>query len=455
VTAPSTVFRASMLDLIIDAVGRRTVPFQLWGFWDFDRRIDHDRLRDATSRLVSRVPPLGCRLVEGFFRAAFEPVPGLDTRDLAARREVADEAEVDAIAGDIVDSFLDVNRGPAMRVHQIDWSGGTRLVLHLHHCLADGRGTVRVMDELAGCYRHPDPRDDPRPPAPFDHGRGIGQILGGLGPASWLRMPAVLFREQIMRSFRMRRLGSFAHLGAGPTGESRGTSGAARHGTIRLDRAALARVRERCESLGATVNDYLMSGAIAAIAAWRRRLGTPERALVPMVFASDLRERYRPDAAPFANLSAVHSFWVPAREVGSLEETLLGVKRRIDGMKRRGLGLDGVLAASLASVLPARLGMALMGPAIRMMARTIRVMNGMTNIGILPDAVGSFGDGLEARACSILAPVFTAATTLFTVTTYRGALTLHMGYDRNGMSDEDAGRFRETLSDMLDPATRA
>jgi NRPS condensation-like uncharacterized protein len=440
---PRGLVPAGLTDLGLLWLGERLAPFQLWGFWDLPRPLDADRLAAAAERLVARHPLLGCRLRVGRFGAAWVPLAGLRPADRVRCTVVDDRAAAEAATARVVETVLDVEAGPIFAVRCFEWGGGGRLVLHVHHCLVDGFGFLRLMEDLAAAYADP----GAFPASPLVPGRTAWQVGRRLRPRHWLAMPGVFLREQILRFLLAPDLLPFAMDRASRPG---GGLGRGRYAAVDLPPEAWRALHRWCLAEGVTLNDYLMTATLVALAAWNRSRGAAdERAAVPLGFASNFRLRYAPQATAVANLSATHPFWVPLREIDDVPRTLPRVRARLDALKRRGLGLDSLGMSLSAGLLPFALRRRLVDATLEVLARWIRRMNALTNIGPLPERAGRFGPALLAERCAVLAPMFAPPTMMFTATTYRDRATLLIGYDGRGLSDGAAASFAALLEAAL------
>lgn len=441
---------ASRTDQLLLALSDHVSPFQLWAFWEVPGHLDEHRLRRAVAHLVARIPVLGCRLAPGWWRDRWVPLDGLASDpDLLRVATVEDRAAVEAASAAVVASFVDVRRGPALRLHLLRHRGGDRLILHLHHCLVDGRGLVRVMQELAACYRRLGREPGWRPTEPLPPCRSTGPIFRGLALRHWLRMPFSFVYQNAALARSRSRIGSFA-MDRGAAID--GVLGAACHTAVAIADPPVSRLLARCRARSVTLNDYLTTAALVALHRWNGADAVAD-AVLPLLFAGDLRQRYAPGHAPIANIAALHYLLVPRAEVGAFAETLVRVKARIDRVKRRGFGLDALFALWTLLPLPAALFRFVSPPILRAMGRLILRLNGFTNIGVIPDDAGWFDDDLAADHCSILASIFPVQTMLLTATTYRDRLTVQLGYDGRGLSAVAAGRFGALLSGVIRSAS--
>lgn len=434
---------ATRIDSIVHELGRCSVPFQLWGVWDLPGRLDETRLRRAIDCLLDRAPVLKCRLERGFWRDRFVPMEDLDREALLVVDECADAADKSRVTDRIVDTVLDIEKGPGVRLHYLHGDGSSRLILHLHHLFADGRGMVNLMTELARIYTRLEQEPDYRPEVPLETTRGLWQIVRRLTLKNWLLMGASAFVEQILKS--LVTPGQLEPLAMDKNPAITGRLGRARHLCIVIDASAVDGIKRWCRALDAKVNDFLMTAVMVAIARWNREAGTPAAKYLPLVFAADMRRRWAPGAGPVANLSTAHRFWLKKDEISGFESTARIIKRRIDGMKSLGLGLDGIAAVLSLGWIPTGLARVLFKPVFSYMAKTMFHASGLTNIGPIPDEAGRFGKDVVAGRCSIIVPIFPAKNVLFSATTYRNNITLEMSYDGAGLSDEAARAFKELL----------
>ncbi len=431
------------LDALIDEIGRRSVPFQLWGFWDIPGELDEELLLRTVELLVFRAPVLGCRLKRGLWRDHWAPIDDLDIHSCVHVEHVASEVAALRAIDAIVDTILDIERGTGFAVHCFSYGSACRLVLHVHHLFVDGRGMANLMTELARLYCALVQDPSYRPDEPLDDRRGLWQIVRHLSFRNWLLMGINVLLEQILKSFVGRR--GLEPFSMDKSSAVTGELGVARHLAIELEPGTLSRIRNWCATRKATVNDFLMTAIIVAIHRWNRRGGPPTAKYLPLVFAADMRRRYAAEAGPVANLSSAHRFWLRQSEIGSFEETARRVKMKMDQMKQLGLSTDGIAMILSGSWIPGFIARTLFRPVFSVIAKTMLAVSGLTNIGVLSADAGCFGADHTASRCSILVPIFPVQNLLFGATTYRGRITLQMGYDGRGLSNAAARDFKEHL----------
>ncbi len=433
----------SRIDSLIHELGRYSVPFQLWGIWDFDDRLDSRVLGRAVEQLLMRAPVLSCRLERRFFCDQFVPLEGLVPADLVHFEEGVDSNDINEKTNRVVDTVLDIERGPGVAFYCLSSARRTRLVFQLHHILADGRSTANLMTELARLYSDLTDNPQPRPVEPLDQRRGLSLILPGLSLKHWLLMGPTLFIEQFAKSFISSRRFEQLYMDRAPA--ITGRLGVARYTTLTINSNLVTQIRRWCAERGAKINDFLMTALIVSIHRWNRQHAAQPGRYVPLVFAADMRRRYAPGTGPVANLSSAHRFWLKRTQIGDFSSTAKVVKAKLDRMKRMGLSLDGIAMMLKGRWIPGALARFIFKPVFQLMARYMFRVSGLTNIGPIPDDAGRFGP-LQASRCSIVVPIFPAKNVLFAATTYRNRITLEMGYDGAGLSPTAATAFGELLN---------
>jgi len=441
---------ASRTDQMLLALSDHISPFQLWSFWELPTGLDDPRLRRAIDCLVAAIPVLGCRLETRFWRDRWVQLDDLAPgEDLVRTLDCPDPRALEDATAEVVAAYVDVRSGPALRLHHLRHPGGSRLVLHLHHCLVDGHGLVRVMEELARCYRRLGREPGWRPSAPISLSRSAAPIFRGLAPLHWLRMPFAFVYQNARLVLGRSRFSSFR---MDREQEIDGRLGVARATAVALDGTPVSALLDWCRDRRVTLNDYLTTAVLIALDRWNgagaERAAAPGE-LLPLLFAGDLRPRFAPGHGPIANISALQNLLFPRANISNLTDTLPRVKAHIDRFKRRGFGLDALFALFTLLPLPAGLFRLVSPPILRGMGQVILRLNGLTNIGVIPDDAGRFGDELRADDCSILASIFPVSTMLLTATTYRDRLTVQLGYDGRGLSPGGARELGGILAETF------
>jgi hypothetical protein len=82
-------------------------------------------------------------------------------------------------------------------------------------------------------------------------------------------------------------------------------------------------------------------------------------------------------------------------------------------------------------------------------------MNGVSNIGIIPDSAGDFGR-VKAVSYSLLAPPLASPSVIFTVSGYKNRVTIHGNFNASHFKKETAVKFltrlEQNLMMLADPA---
>ncbi len=135
-----------------------------------------------------------------------------------------------------------------------------------------------------------------------------------------------------------------------------------------------------------------------------------------------------------------------------ISTTLKNLLPEFRKLKRRNLGAAGVYELRKMTLgLPPRVTRHWMIPMARRAVRGLQRSFMLTNMGIIPDEAGDYGD-IKAIAMSMWAPVFPAPHMYMSATSYAGALTLTLSYDGSGLSEEAADEFEAVLRQVLEEA---
>ena len=368
---------------------------------DLERTFAREDLVAALESLVRAFPVLGCRYQPAWWRDRWVPWEG-DLADLVRIEEVED---LEAATQALVREPLDVLAQPPVRLTALAQGGRTRLVLSLHHMVADGGGVKAAGNVLAAalCGRTPDPRPDSQ--------RSVLLAARALG----LRDLPTLLVEAIREGTRplwilaARRVARAEDAGPGDP--------APRWRTVGLDGRGFGAA---CRAEGATINDGLVA-AMARLAAARSASGP-----VCAGFTVDLRRFLPTRRGLVTNLHGVSLVMLPRVTAAAPRATLRAVSAIIGRQKERLPGLAyTLLPALLLAPLPHALLRVIGRPVLTSLERVLQRALAVTNIGPLDEALAPFGD--QVRAASILGPfVHGLSVPVVTATGFGGALTLHV-----------------------------
>ena len=419
---------AEMVEVVVHAMEHRHPHVHLHLVVDMGRRFDHPDLVRALHGLVEAFPVLGCRYQPGWWRDRWVRWEG-DRGELCHVEETND---LEAATRSWVQRSIRYLEEPTVRVAFFTASTGGRLVLTLHHMVADGGGIKAAgavfVSLLCGVEPNPPPSQD----------RSLMSVARSLG----VRDIPILLREMLhegllpLSSMRVRRL---------DYGIPRGSGAPDPHWQpVRLTGDKARHFVAATTGQGATINDALVA-TVARMAARRAKQGP-----VMVAYTVDLRRYLREKRAQVTNLAGV-SMVVLGREVTrTTSASLRAVSVAIGEQKKR---LTGVAYALLPGFtlgwLPHGLlrwsGQYVISQVLRRFDRTIA----MTNIGALDECLAPLGDD-AVEACIVGPFIHGIQVPLITVTGFRGELTLNVGatgiHDRQDLANfacELEGALRE------------
>ncbi len=212
--------------------------------------------------------------------------------------------------------------------------GGKRhaLAVTMNHMVADGSGFKDYLYSVCETYSRllADPGYEPPPAAAGD--RGLGEVLRGLGLGA--KAAALLGAGGASN-----RAGSFAFPLSGD-GNLKPIIA-----TRTISREKVARLRKFRGERGATLNDAALAAFYRVLA---RRLGPSALSGLEIPIMIDMR-RYLPagEPRPLRNLASTAITRVRQEAGESFEATMLRTKANVDALKRKGIGLGGVVKLAL------------------------------------------------------------------------------------------------------------
>jgi NRPS condensation-like uncharacterized protein len=315
------------------------------------------------------------RLVEGFFRAAWEPRDDLDPSE--ACRLIATSDPVRDVH-DYMAAPIDPRREPVAQV-RVFRSACDTICFKMSHVAMDGSGLKQFVQKLTTLYR------------------GIG--AGGGEPAP---LPVAVERSQsvALRPFSiLLRLRAFV---TQPFHEKRWrfpyVAGTPSRITFseRTARITVPQLKEAARARGATVTEALIAGFARAIF---QETETPPRVPLAFTVTVDLR-RYVPDPGILGacNLSSLAWIDIPHEPGADLASILALVHDRFQAAMADAPGVGLAMVMEIASVLGYRLFVAGNRLRIRMAQREGREFPSLSNVGAVDNRVFDFGGTRMSRA---------------------------------------------------------
>jgi diacylglycerol O-acyltransferase / wax synthase len=300
----------------------------------FDEPVDWDLCAAVVrERLVERFDRFRQRPVDGPLGPHWEDVDvdlGLHVHRLALPAP-GDRSALEAFVSDRVAMPLDRSR-PLWEMYLIDGYGeGAAVLTRMHHCIADGIALARVMLTLTDGGPA---EDDMFASSGGDSALGT-LVHAGRDAVELVRHPRHALATAVEDA---RTIGKLVVPAFDPRSAIKGEQCAA-HRVAWSDPVELWRVKRAARTLGATVNDVLVSAVTAAVA---EHLGddpaTPGEvhALVPF----NLRPLDAPLPSELGNRFGLVLLGLPVAIADPVERTL-EVKRRMDAIKH---GHEGAIS---------------------------------------------------------------------------------------------------------------
>ena len=402
---------------ITRAVTRHRIGLSL----TFNERLDPDRVGRAVRLSLDAEPILGCSFRTDKFKAYWLRRRDFDSTHFFSLSETPNpDAEMVAFqAREIADE------GPQASVTLLRASDADHLGIKISHVVADGQAAKQYAYLLADIYTRlaadptyvPEPNLAPRPTA-----RDV-----------WNRLTP----EQ-------RRDAKKAKSWANPTWVVPATGETGRGLTYRtasLGPEEFSAVKAYGSQRGATVNDMMLTAVLRSCI---RQFEPPAGAPLSLMCTADLR-RYLPESAlPIANISISGSLDIERIDGEGFDETLRRVRERMAAWAKTCYGAGPAANAERLASLGYRTTKLLLQATFRMAGGSGKTYPWFTNIGIIDDARLSF-DGVLPIAGHVFGPAAMEASIVPVVSTYRGTLTICMGF-----AERDAAVVERTLQSTME-----
>lgn len=411
-------FQATGTDVAV-SITRAVTQHRIGCALVFDGRLDPDRLRRAVRLSLDAEPILGCSYQTGAYRAVWRRLEDLD----------------DAVPFSMLESDDPVGATTAFQAAQVDDAGPQaavslvrsaerdHLAIKLSHVLADGQAAKQYAYLLAHIYTKlgADPSYSPKPntarrPTARDVWDNLTpeQRKSAKNGKSWARPTW--------------EIPTRAHTGKRLT-----------YRTTVFEPPSFFALKEYGKQRGATVNDMLLAAFFrASVRAFDPPSGVP---LSLMCTVDHRRYLTNADRLPIANISISGSLDIERADGEDFDDTLRRVRERMAAWAETCYGAGPALNAEKMTVLGYGITKRLVGAALKMAARSGKTYAYLTNIGILDEARLGF-DGCVPVAAHMFGPAAIGASVVQTVSTYRSALAICMGFCE---ADCDAAMIERVL----------
>ncbi|MDH4260359.1 MAG: wax ester/triacylglycerol synthase family O-acyltransferase, partial [Gammaproteobacteria bacterium] len=150
--------RMSAVDAAWLRMDRPTNLMMIVGVIVFDGNVDFARFRRTIEERFLKFPRFRWRATQDAMSASWEADPDFDLdqhiRKIALPKP-AGQAELETLVSQLAGSDLD-RRRPMWQFHFVEnFSGGSAVILRIHHCYADGTAMVRVFLTLTDLHAEP------------------------------------------------------------------------------------------------------------------------------------------------------------------------------------------------------------------------------------------------------------------------------------------------------------
>ena len=385
----------------------------------FESKIEVPRLQKALRLLLDAEPVLGCRFVENFWKAFWEPIPEneLDRAKLLERKSGSpseQEAALNTFYGETIDGLA----GPQLKAMLFSRQGGERLVLKINHLVCDAGGFKEVLYRLSSIYSKLEFDPDFRPEV-RNGSRSLAQVYRNFNP--FVRLG--IFRRGLKELFRAAKPSQSQQY---PVMKER--LGPVHFQFKHFSRERSAQVMAYGRQHDATLNDVVVTAVFRAIA---RQAGWEVNKAGAMRINGtvDLR-RYLPSgkADALCMLSGVYSVVMADAIDDCFEDTLLKIKARIDEQKENYFGL-GIMLVLYGMLFP--YPFLIKKRAVKKQWRENldkgRVPPGMTNLGRIDHKKLGF-EGAAVQTVYMAAPACCPPWFSCGLSGFSGRLTLSTGF---------------------------
>ncbi len=405
-------------DVVLHLIGSLSEPL-IHAVLDYDAPLDGPRLGRALRLLLDAEPVLGCRFVARHLFPYWQRLAPaeLDAAPLLRERRAA-TGEWEGQARAFMAEPLPGDAGPRLAALWLPGEHGDRLVLKVHHQVADAGATKELAYRLAEIYRALG--DDPdHHPLPRLGSRSLRQVFWPLLPGG---LPALLRRilhDTWTSAFPLRHLQL-------PMGGAK--VGSPIFQTLHLPAERLALIRATAPD--ATVNDLVCAAVLRALAACAPWNGRDTLRLWGTV---DLR-RYLPSrrADGLCNLSGFMYQNLGPHLGESYGDTVQRVKATTDAIKAVMPGLGYPLTSwMIMGPLPFGLLDGIMPLLRRVMLQKMPPV--LTNMGAIDGAALALGHP-NLRAAHLVVPTSHPPGLILGVSGFRGGLTMSVGHFASALS---------------------
>lgn len=435
-TRPNLVDR---LFLMLDGIH---APATVHTFATLDGAPDPERLVDALEGTLAEAPLLRTvarRRWWGYRRTATswsrEAIRDLITFSRDPREEA-----------DSLRRPMELESRPPVRLFVCTTGERTRLVLTLHHSIADGRAGFHCLDRLAAHYQATfSGEPPPPPPAPMPSRSYQGYLweLSGHDRLRAILRTARTFGEIALKSSTQAKALDCATF----TDQPLPCRGQLSNRSLTLAPGEVERLKAWARERHATLNDLLLASALATgSVVWPQPEALPLDVMLPV----SLRD---PGILDIANRVAELPLRFAAADCRTFERAFEAVRATTPVARDRINAVVRICERALMSYLPPRLFRFLAGKHFDLPTNRAMTMV-FSNLGVVTPAPRAFGSHAILEA-SFLGPLSTPPGMGIWLSTVEGRLGLCIGYMEPAVSAESIEAFCRVFRSHLDAILEA
>ncbi len=407
---------------------------QIQAIMKLDGRLDFDKLKRAVRLSIDEEPVLGCRFIEDR-KPYWKPLDNMGIINFCTLEETED---IDQAIQNYIRSAVDLDNDPMVNVRLIRSKRNDVLAIKMNHACCDGIGTQEYVQLLADIYTNLDQKNDTFIPEPRIAGRrDQDRLFAELG---------ITNQDAIFVP------GSDIFMPTWPFPWEQSGSNTALMSVSRIPSGHLEEISKYAKSLGATVNDYILTAIYRAML----QMGQPIYG-VPMEIpvTIDLR-RYLPDHKTLAIRNFSGS--VNTKLLMLIKEPFNRTLKRVSNMMKKikkgypglqsAIGLERLEKISFLETLSYYQADAKKTQFTCPLYCGDKCVPTLSNLGILSKSLIKFGNNTVIDAF-ILPPVVRAPGLLLMTSTYNSVLTLAAGYYKSTISKKNIDKLLSIIKNEL------
>jgi NRPS condensation-like uncharacterized protein len=410
--------------------------FQIQAIMKLDGRLDFDKLKRAIGLSVDVEPVLRCRFIEDD-QPYWKPLENIGIINFCTLQETDD---IDQAIQNFIQSPIDMDNDPMVNVKLIRSEQYDVLGLKINHACCDGAGAKEYVQLLADIYTNIDQENGTFIPEPRIGGRkDQDRLFAELG----ITNPDSVF---IPGSDILEPMWSFPWEQSG--------SNTTCMSVCRLPYEHLDAMSKYAKSIGATVNDFILTAYYRAMLEMRQPIyGLPME--IPITI--DLR-RYLPDhkAQAIRNFSGSVNTRLIMSVNEPFSETLKRVANMMKEIKKEYPGLQSAIGLERIEKISFQETLAYYQATADVKKTQFscplyfgdKCVPTLSNLGHMSKALIKFGNNTVVDAY-VLPPVVRAPGLLLMASTYNSVLTLATGYFKSTVSRENIERLLNKIRDEL------